>query len=210
MGTNVTKMGTRKIKEKISPALFGKTRRSILGLLYSHADDSFYLRQIIRETGSGSGAVQRELKNLTRAGIIKHTREGGQIYYQANPNCPIFGEIKSIVIKTVAIGEVLEDKLSKIKDKIKLAFLFGSIVNGEENSSSDVDLMIIGDIKFAKITAILNPIQEKIRREINPIVYPPEEFRQKLNQNHHFIKSIMKEEKIFLIGEENELTKLVG
>ncbi len=127
---------------------------------------------------------------------------------QANPNCPIFGEIKSIVIKTVAIGEVLEDKLSKIKDSIKLAFIFGSIVNGEENSSSDVDLMIIGDIKFAKITAILNPIQEKIRREINPIVYPPEEFRQKLNKNHHFIKSIMKEEKIFLIGEENELERL--
>jgi len=67
--------------------------------------------------------------------------------------------------------------------------------------------MIIGDVKFSMITVILNPIQEKIRREINPIVYPPEEFRQKSIENHHFINSIMEKEKIFLIGDENELEK---
>ena len=202
-------MGTNKIQDKIALSLFGKTRISILGLLYSHVDERFYVRQIIRETGCGTGAVQRELKNLSRVGIIKKTNEGQQIFYHADPKCSIFDEIKSIVIKTVAVGEVLENALSKIRDGITVAFIFGSLVAGDENSGSDVDLMIIGDVKFSMITVILNPIQEKIRREINPIVYPPEEFRQKSIENHHFINSIMEKEKIFLIGDENELEKLV-
>ena len=201
-------MGTKNIQDKIALYLFGKTRILILGLLYSHADERFYVRQIIRETGSGTGAVQRELKNLTSVGIINKTNEGQQIYYQANLKCPIFDEIKRIVIKTVAIGEVVKNALSKIKENIKVAFIFGSLVAGDENSGSDVDLMIIGDVKFSMITVILNPIQEKIRREINPIVYPTEEFRQKSIENHHFINSIIEKEKIFLIGDEIELEKL--
>lgn len=65
----------------LSTTLFGKARRADLSLLYSHADESFYLRQIARTTGIGLGPVQRELKNLTDTGIIIRDVQGRQVYY---------------------------------------------------------------------------------------------------------------------------------
>lgn len=208
MGSIVPKMRTDISKNRLASTLFGKTRRAVLALLYSHVDECFYFRQIIRETGAGIGALQRELKNLSNVGIIRKTVQGPQVYYQANPNCPVFTELKNIVIKTIAIGDVLKDALTQLEDRIKVAFLFGSMVNGSENSSSDVDIMVIGNIKFAEVTNALNPVQEKVRREINPIVYPPAEFRQKVIKNHHFLKNVIKNEKLFLIGDEHELKNL--
>ena len=86
--------------ENLSAALFGKTRRAVLALLYSHVDESFYLRQIVRTAGVGMGAVQRELKRLSDSGIITKTLQGQQVYYTANPECPIYDDLKSLVMKT--------------------------------------------------------------------------------------------------------------
>jgi len=44
--------------------LFGDTRRAILALLYGHADEQFYLRDLVRRTETGPWAAQRELKQL--------------------------------------------------------------------------------------------------------------------------------------------------
>jgi len=208
MGSFVLKSRTDISKNRLASTLFGKTRRAVLALLYGHVDECFYFRQIIRETGTSIGALQRELKNLSNVGIIRKTVQGPQVYYQANPNCPIFAELKNIVIKTIAIGDVLKDALTQLEDRIKVAFLFGSMVNSSENSSSDVDIMVIGNITFAEVTNALNPVQEKVRREINPVVYPPAEFRQKATKNHHFLKNVIKNEKLFLIGDEHELKNL--
>ena len=79
-------------------ALFGKTRRSVLALLYSHADESYYLRKIFRLTGVSPGAGQRELKRLTEAGIIVRSSAEGRVYFQANPACPIYAELKSLFL----------------------------------------------------------------------------------------------------------------
>src|ERR1700675_1847583 len=91
----------------VSPALFGKTRNAVLGLLFGHPDESFYVRQIVRAVGSGPGSVQRELDKLGRAGILKRTVRDGHVFYQANPESPIFEEIKGLILKTVGGGEIL-------------------------------------------------------------------------------------------------------
>lgn len=202
-------MGTEDNIDKLSATLFGKTRRMVLALLYSHADESFYLRQVARTAGVGLGAVQRELKKLSEAGIIRRKTQGRQVYYQANPECPVYEELKSLVIKTVGIGEALKAALVSLADRICVAFLFGSLVRGDERSSSDVDIMVVGDVTFAEVVALLGRVQATIRREINPIVYPPEEFRSKLASDHHFLKKTLKGSKFFLIGNDNELAKLV-
>src|SRR5271157_71002 len=48
----------------VGPNLFGRTRSALLALLYGHADQSFYLRQLVRAVGTGHGALQRELRHL--------------------------------------------------------------------------------------------------------------------------------------------------
>ena len=208
-GTNEPNMSTIGKKESLSATLFGKTRRAVLALLYSHVDESFYLRQIVRTAGVGMGAVQRELKRLSDSGIIIKTLQGQQVYYTANPECPIYDELKSLVMKTVGIGEILKAALIPLTDLINVAFLFGSLVRGDERSLSDADILVVGDVTFSEIVIALGQVQETIRREINPIVYPLKEFRSKLAADHHFLKTTLNSPKFFLIGDENELAKLV-
>ena len=208
-GTIAPDMSTSIQNDSLSATLFGKTRRAVLALLYNHADESFYLRQIARAAGVGMGAVQREVKKLSEAGIIRRTVQGRQVYYQANPECPIYAELKSLVIKTVGVGDVMKAALVSLSDRIKVAFLFGSLLRGGEYSGSDADVMVVGDVTFTEVVSVLGRVQETIRREINPIVYPLEEFRSKLAGNHHFLKTVLKDSKFFLIGDEHELEKLV-
>jgi len=192
----------------LSATLFGKTRREVLSLLYGHTDESFYLRQIVRAAGVGLGAVQREVKQLSEAGIIRRTVRGKQVYYQANPESAVFSEIKSLVVKTVGVGDVLRASLSPFADQIKVAFIYGSFARGDERRSSDVDVLIIGDVTFSEIASAFDRAQNTLGREVIPTVYPPTEFQSKLKENHHFLKTVMREEKVFIIGDEREFARL--
>jgi len=121
--TIVTKMGTVQRKNNLGATLFGKARRGILSLLYGHADEEYYLRQIARTTGIGIGPVQRELKLLTDSGIIQRRVQGRQVYYQANPDSPIFKELISLIIKTAGIVDTLLSVLEPIAGNIDIAFV---------------------------------------------------------------------------------------
>ncbi len=200
-------MGTR--TGALSNILFSGSRRSILALLYGHADEQFYLREITRRAGTGIGATQRELRQLSEAGLIQDVRRGRQVYYQANRKNPIFVELKSILAKTSGIRDILQEALTSLgKDRIKLAFVYGSIARGEEKASSDVDLMVVGEISFSDVVSALAKIETKLGREVNPTVYGPREFREKLAAKNHFLSAVAKEKKLFVIGDEREFRRL--
>jgi len=207
-GTIVPKMSTFHYGDNISQTLFGKTRRAVLSLLYSHVDDAFYLRQIVRAAGVGVGAVQRELKELSDAGIIRRIVRGRQVYYQANPQCPVFEELKILVTKTVGIAGILQTALAPLADRIRVAAIYGSVARSEEHRGSDVDLLVVGKVKFAEIVSALDQAQKTINREINPTIYPAGQFRSKLLAGHHFLNTIMGKPILFLIGDERELARL--
>lgn len=203
-------MNKKSIDNKLSEILFGKTRQAVLSLLYGHADESFYLRQILRVAGGGMGAVQRQVNALVDAGIILRIKKGKQIYYQANSRSPVFNELKSIIMKTAGIGDILKTALAPLAQQIQFAFIYGSIAHGTEKEGSDVDVLVVGDVTFSDIVAVLSPMQQTLGREINPTVYPPDEFRTKLTRNNHFIKSVMADDKIYLIGDDDELKRLAA
>jgi len=208
MGTNDHIMSTTINADNIANSLFGKTRRAVLALLFSHVDERFYFRQIARILEIGLGALQRELANLSDAGIIRKEFVGRQVFYQANSECPIYMDLKNLVMKTIGVGDILKTALVPLEERINVAFLFGSIAKGTERSDSDIDIIVIGNVTFAEIISAFSPAQKTVRREINPLVYPPEEFRLKMAENHHFLKSVLKRSKYFLIGDERELERL--
>ena len=181
-----------------------------MSLLYGHADESFYLRQIVRATGAGLGPVQRELKQLTAVGIIRRTVQGRQVYYQANPDSPIFKELKSLITKTAGVAEMLQNALATLSDRITIALVYGSVARGEENQRSDVDLLIVGDVAFSEVVKALRSAQETLGREINPTVYPVDEFHSRIAEEHYFIQDVLSDSKIFVIGDEHGLKRLVG
>ena len=201
-------MGTKITEPPISSALFGKTRQAVLGLLYGHDRESFYLRQIVRAVSLGQGAVQRELAHLTEAGLLVRTRKGNQVYYQANRSAPIFAELKSLLVKTVGVADVLRATLAIHADRIQLALLYGSVAAGTDQATSDIDLLVIGRVSFGEVAEAVSAAQEKLRREINPSVYSTEEFRKKLLAGHHFARQVVHSPKIFLMGSERELKRL--
>ena len=201
-------MSTLSDTDNLSRTLFGKTRRAVLSLLYSQVDDAFYLRQIVRAARVGLGAVQRELKQLSDAGIIQRIVRGRQVYYQANPQCPVFAELKALVMKTVGIAAVIQAALAPLADRIRIAAIYGSIARSEEYRGSDVDLLVVGEAAFAEIVSALHQAQSTINREINPTVYPPAEFRSKVAAGHHFLNAVLKEPVLFLVGDKRELARL--
>jgi predicted nucleotidyltransferase len=207
-GTIVPTLSTFSDTDNLSRTLFSKTRRAVLSLLYSHVDDAFYLRQIARAAGGGLGAVQRELKQLSDAGIIQRVVRGRQVYYQANPRCPVFEDLKKLVVKTVGAGAAVRAALAPLGERISVAFIYGSIARSEEGRESDVDVLIVGEVTFGEIVSSLRGAQKTIGREINPTVYPPAEFQSKLTAGHHFLSAVLKEPKLFLIGDKRELARL--
>jgi len=188
--------------------LFGKTRQAVLALLYGRADSSFYTKQVLDAVKIGRGTVQRELKNLTDTGIITREVQGRQVYYRANAQCPIFNELKSIVRKTFGVADVLRQSLAPKVNKVRVAFIFGSVARSVDDRRSDIDMMVVGGISFGDVVSLLSPAEEKLGREVNPVVYPVAEFKKKVKEDHHFVKTVLEDEKIFVIGDENELRRL--
>ena len=190
--------------------LFGRTRGAILALLYGHADQSFYTRQIAREVDASVGAVQRELENLSKVGLIVRSAVGGQVFYQANRNAPIFPEMRGIVSKTVGVFSVLRSALRSLSKQIVVAFVYGSVARDQETAQSDVDLLVVGKATLDKTLSQLSTVEKKIGRPINPTVYSVSEFKSKLASGNHFLNAVLKEQKVFLLGDEDELRKVGG
>jgi predicted nucleotidyltransferase len=188
--------------------LFGSTRRRVLGWLLGHADEAFYLRQIVRQTGAGVGAVQRELEQLTSAGLLHRTVEGRQVYFQANRDAPIFPELQGLFAKTAGLVDVLREALMPLGDRVRVAFVFGSGARGELRASSDIDLLVVGDAPFSDVVGALAHAQERLGRDVNPTVYPSAEFRTKLRTKHHFLTAVLSEPRMFIIGGDDELAGL--
>ena len=200
--------GTVKNANGIGGALFGKGRLAVITILYSRPGEAYYLRRLAREAGVGLGGVQRETRHLVDAGVITRMEKDNQVFFQANKECPIFEEIRSMIIKTAGIGDILRSSLNELGDTINLAFVYGSIARGNDQAGSDVDLLLVGDADFKKVNAGLAKAQKILGREINPTIFPPAEFRKKAKSGSHFLATVLKDKKIFIKGDELGLTRL--
>jgi len=203
-------MGIIAPDEKLSSILFNKTRRGVLALLYGHTEETFYVNQIVQSVGSGSGAVQRELRLMAEAGILVRTRTGNMVHYQANSRCPIFNELKAIVRKTFGVADAIRESLGPLKGRIRVAFVFGSVARSTDTIASDTDLIIVGEPTFDEAVSSLSSAEEALEREINPVVYSLAEFKKRSSENRSFVKEVTEGEKIFIIGDEDELGRLAG
>lgn len=187
-------------------ALFTSTARiNLLKILLLDVNGRFYLRELAKKAGLQLLSVQRELANLTEAGILVKETSGRQTYYRINKNCPIISELRSIFVKTVGVADIVKAALSPLADRIELAFIYGSFAKATETTISDVDVMIVGDVTLKEIVSVLRPAQDELHREINPSVYSVDEFRNRIAHEDHFITSIIKEPRIPLLGGEHDL-----
>ena len=194
----------------IETLMGSRLRAKVLGWLFSHPDERYFVRQLTALVKEDSTNVSRELTRLEKTGILVSTKEGKQKYYQANRHNPIFNELHSLVLKTVGMADIIRKAMESRISDIRLSFIFGSIADKTENRFSDIDLLVVGNITFGEIVDLLLPAEEILSRELNPVVYSLDEFKRRLSEDHYFISSILSGNKIFVVGDENELQSLVG
>lgn len=162
----------------------------------------FHLRDIQRKSNLSIGSIQKEMAKLKKLDIVTSMRDGNRLYYASNASHPLYKEICGLVEKTSGVMQKLKEALSPIKG-IECAFVFGSFAKGKEKSHSDIDLMVIGSVGLRTISSKLRKITLQTERETNPHIYSMRSWKEKLKKQEHFITSVMNEQKVFLIGDEN-------
>jgi predicted nucleotidyltransferase len=184
----------------LAETLFPLARRRILGALYSEPGRELHLREIMRRTELAPATVQREVVALAEVGILERRTEGRQVYYRANRACPIFAELRGLVVKTVGVADVLREALEPLGDRVEAAAVFGSVADGTEMADSDVDLLIVGAAKLKDLVPHLRAARAALGREVNAVVMSKTEFRSKARDGDHFVSTVLGRPRIAVKG----------
>jgi predicted nucleotidyltransferase len=190
----------------VADALFAKVQHRVLGVLFGNPGRSFYANEVIGLARSGTGAVQRELARLEGAGLVVASRIGKQKHYQANQRSPVFAELRALVLKTSGLADVLREALTPVADKVRAAFVYGSIAKGHDTAASDVDLMVISErLTYADLFGTLEDASAHLGRKVAPTIYSPKELARRRKQDSAFVTRVLEQPKLWLIGDEGDL-----
>jgi predicted nucleotidyltransferase len=173
-------------------ALFSTTQQRVLALLSGQPDRSFFTNELIELTKSGSGGVQRELRRSTDSGLVTTAKIGNQRHFQANHAAPVYQELRSIVLKTVGLGEPLREVLIVLADRIRFAGIYGFVAKRTGTASGDVDLLIVSDdLTLKEIYSAIAPVEGYLARKINPTVLTEDEFRRRREIDGSFVNRVL-------------------
>ena len=165
----------------LADALFAKVQQRVLGVLFGQPQGSFYANEVIALARSGTGAVQRELARLQAAGLVIVTRVGKQKHYQANARSPVFEELRTLVLKTSGLVDVLRAALAPVSRDIRAAFVYGSIANGQDTAANDIDVMVVSDrLSYADLFAAVEDASAHLGRKVAPTIYSSKELSRRL------------------------------
>ena len=193
------------VRVGIAGALFTTTQQRLLSLLFGQSSRSFYASELIALTGSGSGAVQRELQRLVSSGLVVVSRQGRQKHHRANPESPVFAELRGLVRKTVGLAEPIREALEPLVDRIRLALIYGSVARQVDGADSDIDLLVVGDdVTLEDVYSVLAPVEAVLDRQVNPMLYTEREFIERRATGSTFLSRVLAGETLVLVGSLDE------
>ena len=187
----------------LGQSLLPQSRQKILSVLLLNPEGSFYKRELIRLTGLGVRSLLKELDALTATGIIRKSTVGNQHHYQANPDCPIYSELVSIVKKTFGICDILRAAIEPIVQSIDYAGVYGSVAKGSETPRSDIDVLIIGTVRLDDAYDAFHPAETALNREIHPKIYLPAEWKDLTAAPNSFIVNLLDTPMLHIHGDSN-------
>lgn len=198
-----------KPKSPVISALFSSTQSDLLGLLYGQPDRQFMGAELIRQVGRGTGAVHRQLQQLSSGGLVTVTKRANQTWYQADPRNPIFPELRGIFLKTTGLAEPLRQALAPFAQEIVAAFVFGSIAAGRERTTSDVDLMILthseDGLSYSDLYTALAATERILARPVNPIIMTATEWGRKRMIDESFAGRVAESDRILIMGDPSAI-----
>lgn len=195
---------------RLLDALLPKTRQGILAAALLRPEKAWYVSELARWMKVPPSSLQRELHDLTKAGILKSHRQGRMVYYQADSRSPLFPELRGLLLKTAGLVDVLADALKPLARKITFALIYGSVASATEKSDSDIDLMVVGTLTPMELSLPLRKARDLLGREINPTVYSLAEFEKKRLSKDHFLTHVLDKPKLFVLGNSDDLGEASG
>ena len=185
--------------------LFPGVRGGVLSATLTRPDKWWYLSELAHFLHTRPSSLQRELAALVQSGILEKRRDGRRTYFKAETRSPIFGDLRSIFEKTVGLVPTLKTVLRPFADRIACAFIYGSVARREERATSDIDLMIIGEVGLSELSSTLRRAEKRLGREVNVTNYSVDEFGRKVAESDHFLTTVLKGNLEFVKGEQRDL-----
>ncbi len=138
--------------------------------------------------------------------MVTVTRLGRQKHYRANPDAPVFDELRGLVLKTSGLVDQIRSALAPNAGDIRAAFVFGSVAQRKDAASSDVDLMVVSDtLAYAELFTILDPVTKTLGRTVNPTLYTPMELESRRAKRSAFLTRVLEQPKLWVVGSENDI-----
>lgn len=191
-------------------ALFPRTRQGLLAAALAQPEKWWFLSELAKFLGTSPSSLQRELSSLVNSGILEQRREGTRVYVRAQKRSPIYRELRGIIEKTAGIVPTVKSVLLPLERKILFAFIYGSIARAQEHATSDIDLMVVGNVGLSELTPALRNAERTLGRELNATTYSVDEFHEKVGKADHFLISVLKRRKQFVKGSERDLDAITG
>jgi predicted nucleotidyltransferase len=192
---------------KIPPILKGlfssSLRVKILSHFFSHPGETFHVRRIAKVLDEPAGTVARELRHLERTAVLTSKAVGNQKHYSLREDLPIAEELSIIFLKTTGAGAELRAALSRLA-RVELAFIYGSFASGDAHASSDVDLMVIGNVSNRELAPVIARVERRLGREVNYTLFKRREIERRLGREGDFVYEVLVGPKILLIGDMSD------
>ena len=180
-----------------------RLRQKLLTYFFTNPSSHLYVREIAIILHEDAGNLSKELKRLESIGIFASFMKGKQKYFSLDKKHPLYKEFKSIIFKTVGVQGTLKEIVNNTEG-IMLSFIYGSFAKDSQSSSSDIDLLIVGNPKEDNLMKKIESLEKKLLREINYNIYQKREFSDKIKKKDSFIMNIIKRPKIMLRGSISE------
>lgn len=165
------------------------------------------MRDLARLSGLAIGTIQREIAILRDADLIQQRRDGNRLYFKANTVNPIFPELQGIALKTMGLCPLLKNALARL-DGIDVAFVYGSYAEGTARAESDIDFFVIGTVGLRQLAPRLREVADTMNREINPNLMSSASYHDKLKSGDAYIHNVTKGNKLWIVGNDNELAAM--
>ena len=182
-----------------------KVRIKLLKLFFANPNSKYHVRGIVRELGEEINAIRRELRRMKEFGIIIREERGNRVYYFANEEYVMFGDLVSIIAKETALGKAIIDNRLKLSKPAFIMFSGKFTRHKQKKRDDEVDVLVVGEIVLPELATLIREEESKRNQEINYTVMSREEFDFRKKRRDPFILGILAESRVMIIGDEEGL-----
>ena len=191
------------IRSTFLPDFTNETLLNVLLFFLLHPDEEAYLARIVRLTNKGLIQVQRIIKRLLDSGLIYALKHEKKTYYKADTTHLAFNDLKNLALQAKVWSSTFKKEIKRFQEKVDFGFIFGSVAKGTHAASSDLDIMLIGDLSLHEVRAFMGHLSRELFREVNIVIYTPHELQEALERKNSFVTEVFESSKIWLFGNKD-------